>query len=251
MEYARIGVTADFPREYDDRNAAPAAPLNLWAQAGNAQARLHWTEVDRATSYVIRRASTPGGPYVRIGTSAVPPAGWDLGTSYTDAGLNNDDSYYYVVAATGVAGEGPASLELKVTPNRKGSNKLVGRVIGAGGNGGLAFDGNLKTYFEAANGWVGLDLGRPCVITEIRYSPRSDNTDTTARMCGGEFQGATDPDFTDPVTLCRVLGTKGGAGTPVLIPQGIFNPTPLRYVRYRGSSGRTLVGEIEFYGYSK
>jgi hypothetical protein len=87
------------------------------------------------------------------------------------------------------------------------------------------------------------------VITQIRYSPRSDNTDTTARMCGGEFQGADDANFTHPVTLYKVLATKGGAGTPVLIPQGIFNSTPFRYVRYIGRSGNSLVGEIEFYGY--
>jgi hypothetical protein len=68
-------------------------------------------------------------------------------------------------------------------------------------------------------------------------------------MCGGEFQGANDPDFTNWVTLHRVLGTKGGAGTPVLIPQFIFNSTPFRYVRYVGHLGKSLVGEIEFYGY--
>ena len=249
MEYARIGITTNFPREYRDASSVPAAPLNLRARIGSAQGTLNCTEVNHATNYTIRRASTSGGPYIRVGSSNVPATGWDLGTAYTDYGLNNDTSYYYVVTASSAAGESPASLELKVIPNQKGSNKLVGKVIGGGGNAGLAFDGKLTTYFDTGNGWAGLDLSQPCVITEIRYSPRSDNTDTTARMCGGEFQGANDPDFTKWVTLYRVLGTKGGAGTPVLIPQFVFNSTSFRYVRYVGHLGKSLVGEIEFYGY--
>jgi hypothetical protein len=86
--------------------------------------------VNHATNYTIRRASTSGGPYIRVGSSNVPATGWDLGTAYTDYGLNNDTSYYYVVTACSAAGESPASLELKVIPNPKGSNKMVGKVIG-------------------------------------------------------------------------------------------------------------------------
>jgi hypothetical protein len=249
MEYSKIGLAADFPREYDDSTAAPAAPLNFWAQCGNGQAALHWTEADHATSYTIWRAAS-GGRYGRVAVIAVPATGWDLGTSYTDTGLTNNAAYYYILTSENAHGRSAASLALEVTPGLRGSNKLAGRPIGSGGNPALAFDGLLTTYFEAANGWAGLDLGRPCVITEIRYSPRSDNTDTTARMCRGEFQGANDSAFTNPTTLYKVLATKGGAGTPVLIPQAIFNAAPFRYVRYIGPSGRSLVGEIEFYGYA-
>jgi parallel beta-helix repeat protein len=250
MEYDKIGLTADFPKEYNDSSAVPAAPLNIWAETGNTQATLHWTEADHATSYTIKRAAQSGGPYATVGTDPVPATGWDMGTSYTDAGLTNGTTYYYVVTATDATGESPVSLELSVTPNEKGSNKLSGTPIGSGGDYGMAFDGNLTTYFDSPNGWTGLDLGGTYVITKIQYSPRSDNTNTTARMCGGEFQGADDAGFTSPVTLYKVLATKGGAGTPVLIPQAIFNPTPFRYVRFIGRSGKTLVGEIQFYGYA-
>jgi parallel beta-helix repeat protein len=250
MEYDKIGLTADFPKEYQDSLAAPATPLNLWIETGNTQVTLHWTQVDHATSYAIKRATRAGGAYATVGTNPVPPTGWDTGTSYTDTGLKNGTTYFYTVTATSPAGERPASLEWSATPNEKGSNKLAGTPIGSGGDCGLAFDGNLKTYFDSPNGWAGLDLGGNYVITKIQYSPRSDNTDTTAKMRGGEFQGANDAAFTNPVTLYKVLATKGGAGTPVLIPQGIFNSTPFQYVRYVGPAGKSLVGEIEFYGYA-
>ncbi len=249
MEYDKIGLTKDFPVEYNDLHAAPETPLNLWAQAGNGQATVHWTEVDRATSCTIKRATVPGGPYVTVGTRDVPATGWDLGTSFTDTDLTNGTTYYYNVTSSNEAGPSAASLGVAVTPSTTGSSKLSGTTIGVGGDTQAAFDGNLKTYFECNQGWAGLDLGSPSVITEIRYSPRSDNTDTTAKMSGGEFQGSNDPDFANPTTLFHVLSSKGGAGTPVLIPQAIFSSTPFRYVRYLGHSGKATIGEIEFYGY--
>jgi hypothetical protein len=249
MEYDKIGLTKDFPAEYNDLKAAPGTPLNLWAQTGNGQATLHWTEADRATSYTIKRAMAPGGPFMAVGTSDVPATGWDLGTNFADTGLTNGRAYYYSVTASNQSGQSPASPGIEVTPSTTGSYKLSGTTIGKGGKTDAAFDEDLKTYFETDNGWAGLDLGSPYVITEIRYSPRSDNTDTTARMSGGTFQGANDPDFNNPITLFQALSSKGGAGTPVLIPQAIFNTTPFRYVRFLGPSGKATIGEIEFYGY--
>jgi hypothetical protein len=249
MEYDKIGLTPDFPAAYNDLSAVPSAPLNLWMQTGNGQATLHWTETDRASSYTIKRATTSGGPYTQVGRCPVPSTGWDLGANFTDTGLTNGTTYYYVVTASNNAGESPASLQQAVTPVPTGSNKLTGTTIGTGGDTAAAFDGDLKTCFESQNGWAGLDLGTPQIITEIRYAPRSDNTDTTSRMHAGEFQAANDADFTSPVTLYKVMATKGGAGTPVLIPQAIFNKTPFRYVRFMGPSGKSTIAEMEFYGY--
>lgn len=39
------------------------------------------------------------------------------------------------------------------------------------------FDGDVTTFYSAASGsssWIGLDLGKPCIISKIRYLPRTD-----------------------------------------------------------------------------
>ena len=194
MEYDKIGLTAEFPQEYNDSTAVPAAPINFWAQTGNGQVILHWTEADHASSYSIWRAAS-GGRYIRVGVSAVPATGWDLGTSYTDTGLTNGSTYDYVVTSENAAGRSGASLDVQVIPNPKGSNKLAGTPIGSGGNPALAFDGNLTTYFDTRHGWVAWTSAnraslrrfgtRPVVITRtprqgcatensrVRTTPRS------------------------------------------------------------------------------
>ena len=247
MEYAKIGLAPDFPTVYNDLANRPAAPLNLWTEAGDGQVTLHWTQSDRATVYNVSRADA-GGAFKRVGSVNVPATGPDLGTSFTEARLANGTPCRYMVTAANKAGESPASVEIRATPVTGGPGKLAGTPIGGDPKGALALDGNLRTFFENQNGWVGLDLGTPKVITEIRYAPRCDSTFTTARMCGGEFQGADDAAFSHPTTLYKVVATKGGAGTPVLIPQTIHCATPFRYVRFIGPGGKSLVAEIEFYG---
>lgn len=130
-------------------------------------------------------------------------------------------------------------------------------IIGSAGSfGGLgntrekAFDGDLGTYYDAANGsgdWVGFDLGVARRITEVRYCPR-DNW--ASRMKGGRFEASDTPDFSS------------GVVTLYTIPSGIFSASPAegvmtsrdvgdtggyRYVRYRGPDNAYCnVAEIEF-----
>jgi hypothetical protein len=250
MEYDKIGLTSEFPGQFNDLSAKPDGPLNLWSQPGFNAVTLHWTQADHAIGYTIERSATPGGPYRQVGTTHVPATGWDVGTTFEDMNLTNGTPYYYVVKAMNSFGQSPDSVEIVSTPSKLGQRKLTGRTIGTGGALAAAFDGDLKTFFDSPNGWVGLDLGDPAVITEIRYAPRSDNTNTTAKMCGGRFEGSNDPDFAVPVTLFEVRATKGGAVTPVLIPAAIFNPTPFRYVRFLGPTGKeALIAEMQFFGH--
>jgi pectate lyase/pectin methylesterase-like acyl-CoA thioesterase len=87
----------------------PAAPQNVSAAAGNGQIDLSWAAVNGALSYTVKRSSDPQGPYTAIAAALT-------GTSHTDTGLTNNQTYYYTVAAINAAGEGTPSQPLAATP---------------------------------------------------------------------------------------------------------------------------------------
>ncbi|MDQ3259012.1 MAG: fibronectin type III domain-containing protein, partial [Acidobacteriota bacterium] len=88
--------------------APPAAPTGLTATAGNAQVSLTWTASAGATSYNVKRATTAGGPYASIVTGVTT-------TGYTNTGLVNGTTYYYVVSAVNANGESANSSEASAT----------------------------------------------------------------------------------------------------------------------------------------
>jgi hypothetical protein len=248
MHYRQIGVTSRFPSEFNNLHAPPSVPLNLWGQVDNGQVTLHWTQSDRAKFYIIKRSTSRRGLFRPVGESRVPKEGWYNGTTYVDRNMINGRKYYFEIVAANAAGLSAPGAAISMTPEPWGSMLLAGKIIGTVAHRQAAFDGNLRTC-TGQSGWVGLDLGSPKIITEIQYSPRADNLTTVYWMAGGRFEGSNSPDFTDPVTLFRIWGTKGGAVTPVLIPVAIFNATPFRYVRYIGLHNST-VAEIKFYGHA-
>ena len=87
---------------------APAAPTALMATAGNAQVGLSWTASATATSYNVKRGTTSGGPYTQISS---PTA-----TNFTDTGLTNGTTYFYVVSALNSTGESANSTQASATP---------------------------------------------------------------------------------------------------------------------------------------
>jgi autotransporter-associated beta strand protein len=86
----------------------PPPPSSLTATPGNTQVSLSWPIVTSATSYVIARSTTSGGSYTTIGSSPGP--------TYTDTGLTNGTTYYYVVASMNANGTGPDSSQAGATP---------------------------------------------------------------------------------------------------------------------------------------
>lgn len=84
------------------------APSGLAAAAENNQVTLSWTAAANAASYKIKRATASGGPFTAIATITRP--------SYTDAGLTNGSTYFYVVSALGCAGESANSNQVTATP---------------------------------------------------------------------------------------------------------------------------------------
>jgi cellulose 1,4-beta-cellobiosidase len=86
----------------------PLSPTGVTGTPGNAQVALSWSTSLGATSYNVKRATASGGPYTVV---ASPTS-----TSYTDTGLTNGTTYYYVVSAVNSAGESGNSSEVNATP---------------------------------------------------------------------------------------------------------------------------------------
>lgn len=95
----------------------PAAPTNLVATAGDGQVGLGWDanlEVDLAGYNLYADTSSP------VSTAGAPVNGGTLitDTSYTDTGLTNGTTYYYVVTAVDFDDEeSGASNEASATPD--------------------------------------------------------------------------------------------------------------------------------------
>ena len=67
-------------------------PPGLTANASDSQVILSWTALPRSTTFNVKRAIREGGPYTTIAENVPTP-------SYTDTGLTNGTSYYYVVGS--------------------------------------------------------------------------------------------------------------------------------------------------------
>ncbi|WP_230873677.1 lytic polysaccharide monooxygenase [Paenibacillus woosongensis] len=137
--------------------AAPAAPAGLTATAGNAQVSLSWNAVSGATSYTVKRATTSGGPYTNVATGLTTP-------SYTNTGLTNDTTYYYVVSASNSAGHSPDSAPVSATP--AGDPIASNLVLQYKAGDTNATDNQIKPHFNIKNnGTSAVDLS----TLKIRY----------------------------------------------------------------------------------
>ncbi len=95
----------------------PAAPTNLAATAGDAVVNLDWSdnaEPDLA-GYNVYRSTTSGGPYGQINGSLV------TASAFSDTGVTNGTTYFYVVTAEDTsANESASSNEASATPTGGG-----------------------------------------------------------------------------------------------------------------------------------
>jgi hypothetical protein len=86
-----------------------ATPAGLAAVAGDSQVVLTWNPSSNATTYNIRSSTNSGGPYslIAAGLTAL---------SFTNTGLANGTTYYFVVTATNSAGESASTLAVNAQP---------------------------------------------------------------------------------------------------------------------------------------
>ncbi len=97
---------------------ADQQPAGLPAVAGDGRITLSWLfprDASGDVSFRVKRSTTPGGPYEQV--AEIPPAAPNVAApSYTDTGLQNGVTYYYVVQSVDGAGSSPDSEEISETP---------------------------------------------------------------------------------------------------------------------------------------
>ena len=86
----------------------PAPPTGLAAVSGDGQVTLNWIASLRATNYNIKRSTVSGSGYVTVGSRTT--------TLFTDTGLSNGTTYYYVVTAQNSVGESDNSAQVNAIP---------------------------------------------------------------------------------------------------------------------------------------
>lgn len=140
------------------------APAGLTAQAGTGKVQLSWSETAAAASYNVKRSLGQGGPYTALTNVTA--------ARYTDNGVTNNRTYYYVVSAVNSAGEGTSSTEASASPSSRtawfkadaitglANGAAVATWMDAGGNGYNAMqpvNANQPVYVASAIN------GRPAV----------------------------------------------------------------------------------------
>lgn len=90
--------------------SVPAAPTGIAATAGDGKVTISWNAVSWATSYNIYWSATSGVTKT-TGTKIA-----DATTLYTHTGRNNGTTYYYVVTAVNIYGEGGESVQVSAKP---------------------------------------------------------------------------------------------------------------------------------------
>jgi autotransporter-associated beta strand protein len=80
----------------------------VFVGSGDTKDILEWDAAPAADTFFIKRSNVSGGPYTVVGKS--------LTNRFTDAGLTNGTSYYYVISGTTGTNETPNSSELAALP---------------------------------------------------------------------------------------------------------------------------------------
>ncbi|HLX94105.1 MAG TPA: autotransporter-associated beta strand repeat-containing protein [Verrucomicrobiae bacterium] len=85
-----------------------SAPTGLTATPTNTAVILNWAAPNYARNFNVKSSTTSGGPYTTIANT--------IATTYTNTGLANGTTYYYVVSALNYYGETANSAEASATP---------------------------------------------------------------------------------------------------------------------------------------
>jgi len=165
---------------------ALVAPAGLNMVAGNGQVTLNWSAVPGAASYNVKRSNASGGGYAAIATNVG-------NVGFTDTGLVNGTSYYYVVSAVNAPGESVNSKEVTGTPFSAAATASSQNLPNEGA--ARAFDGSSATKWFNGNsgntGWLQYSFGGTKRLV-IGYTLTSANDAADRNPRNWQFQGSQD-----------------------------------------------------------
>ncbi len=98
--YFSTGSTGNFP---------PGSAGLPWIFEDEKKITLNWNRTPNASNYIVKRSTSPSGPFQTIGTTSQ--------LFYSDTKVENDKAYYYTVTGTNNFGEGVASSVIKGMPS--------------------------------------------------------------------------------------------------------------------------------------
>ena len=166
-----VGTSGNSNQASATPGTAPAAPSNLVATGGNTQVTLSWSGSAGATSYNVQRSTTNGGSYTTVASPTT--------TSYTDTGLSNGTTYYYVVAAVNSIGESGNSNQASATPTATGIISLVNTVGGGGNRGTAASSQTSTTNMNVSAGNL--------IVVALGFAGYSDNSTAPTDTAGNTY----------------------------------------------------------------
>jgi hypothetical protein len=97
--YFSTGPTGNFP---------PAGAGMPWVFEDDKKIILNWNKVPNSSSYVVKRSTSPSGPFQTLTTTTQ--------LSYTDLNVVNENNYYYTVTGENSFGQGTSSSAVKAKP---------------------------------------------------------------------------------------------------------------------------------------
>lgn len=198
----------------------PGVPVGLTATAGDTRISLSWSAASAASAYVVKRAMVNGGDYASLVTNTA--------TTFTNTGLVNGTTYYYVVSAQNAAGESANSSQASAAPRISTPTGL----IASAGNGQATLSWN---PVSGATGYV----VKRSTIGGGPYTPIVTNA-TTGYVNSGLANGIT---YYFVVTALDA-GSESANSTQVsAMPAGSGGAVALAYEGFNYTAGTGIGGQ--------
>jgi fibronectin type 3 domain-containing protein len=205
---------------------APSAPTGLTASAGNAQVSLTWGAVSGATSYTVKRSTASGGPYTDVATNVTS-------ASYTNTGLTNGTTYYYVVTAQNSVGSSANSNQVPATPTAPATPTVPSAPTNLAASAGNAQVSLTWTAVSGATGYT------------VKRSTTSGGSYSTVQS-GLTTNSYTNTGLTNGTTYYYVVTAENSVGSSANSNQASATPTapPATSTQYQAESA-TSSGNVQ------